>query len=208
MPRKTKLEELEEKLGIMFGGNFISLSTAARAVSGKNFKLEDELTNLNYFSMSESSLKRYAKEDRLLITVYKIMSVGEMCSLIPKKRFVFNLYLHEIVKLKKEVIRPRRYLIRNQPRFLSSGGRQMRDLGFRIEENPTLPELIYADTVCELTGRRILSIENSRILCSEEVQGRFGKTPVYFQKCSDGTVQIGAWPSQIPSFNVLPVMKV
>ena len=200
-----KFDELEERVKAVYGLNFISLSDSTQAFFGRNFR-EEELGNLCSFSMGESSLRRYAEEGFIMVTVPCLISVRQICSLVPEM-FIFNLGEHEKYALNKEMIKPGRYLIKKEPRHLSSGAQAMRQMGLRVEEDPKLIQLMYLCAVCELLNRKLL-IEKVCVVCREEVIRRYGKTHLCFQRDSGKVVKIGAWPNQIPSFELLPVKLV
>ena len=201
---KLKLKELEEKAREIFKEDFIGLVEAC-AVFGKTLK-DSELGNFCSFSMKEDLLKSYAKDGFCLFTVPKRMTVEEICLMAPKL-FVFNLSDREIFSLKKEIIKPGYYLVKKEPRRLSSGGLMMREMGMVVEQNPKLSEAMYIYALCHLAGRRRTLIEKICILCREEVERRCGKARLCFQKDLNSAIRIGAWLNQLSLPNVLPIKR-
>ncbi len=204
MNSRLKVKEAEEKAKIIFGGNFIGLFEAC-AVLGRNLK-EKELNSFASFSLNEEELKRYAAENFILLTVPVRMTVEEIFAVAPKL-FIFNLSDREIISLKKEIIKPGRYLVKKEPKRLSFNGLMMREMGMRPDENPKLAEAMYVYALTYLAGKRRMLIEKICILCREEVERRFGKTHLCFQKDVDTAIKIGAWPSQIPNPSIFPIKR-
>lgn len=201
------LDELEKMLKKFFGGNFVSLSDATQAIFVRNPR-EDESGNLSYYSMTESLLMRYAKEGFVLITVPQLISMKQICELVPGMFDLSLLGEHQKFVLNRMMINPGRYLIKNEPRHLSTGAQLMREMGIRVEEHPKLIQVMYAYALCEILNRRILA-EKIYVPCIEEVSSlRFGKTPICFQKGAGTIVRIGPWLSKNPTFNLLPVKGV
>ena len=204
MNSKLKLQEVEEKARKIFGENFIGLSEAC-AVLGKTLK-EKELRSFCFFSIDDIALERYAKQGFCLITVPVRMTVKEIITAAPNL-FVFNLSDGEMYSLSKEIIKPGRYLVKREPTYKSFNKMMMQEMGILSENNPKLVEVMCAFALTHLTGKRRMLIERICVICKEEVQRRFGKAHLCFQKDSGTAIKIGVWLSQIPSLSSLPIKR-
>ncbi len=185
-----------------FKKDFVGLAEAC-SVFGKTLK-ENELPSHCSFS-DENILKKYAEDGYCFITVPQGITVGDVCS---TNLFAINLSPQEIVKLKKEVIRPGGYFVRKEPRHVSFGEMNMRDSGFVFEKNPRLGELMYVYALVNLLGKRKMLIQRICVLCQDEVVRRGLLTPVCFKKNTGTAIEIGAWRSQMKPMNVMQVKKV
>jgi len=191
----------------IFGENFISLSEAC-AVLGKTLSRK-ELNIFCSFSKSEEELRKSAKDGFCLITVPKRMTVKEICLLVPGL-FIFG-EGREIIALKNKVIRPGRYLIKNEPIDLSFNQLMMKEekIGRKPLKDPELVEVIFAYALCYLLGKRKMLIERICIICHEEIQSRmYGKKHVYFQKKPETAFKIGIWINQMPIPNFLQIERI
>lgn len=199
----TKLLEFETMAEKFLKKDFISLAEAC-SVFDKSLK-ENESSNHFPPSLNEDMLKKNVEGGSCLLAVPNKVTGEDICS---SKLFTLNLSPQEVVRLKKEVLRPGYIFVNKEPRQFSFGEMNMRDSGFKIEKDPKLLELMYAYDLSNRLGRRKMLVQRICTLCQDEVVRRGILTPVCFKKNTGTAIEILAWRSQMKPMNVLGIKRM
>lgn len=198
----SKLVDVETVAKGIFKSDFVSMAEACEVFDKP--QEENDISKMS-FSTSESSLRRAKEDGFFFFSVPRGIAVKDLISLTGI--FHFNLSPREVVSFKMEILKPGFYLVKKEPRHLSSGGMLMREAGMTFEPNPRLAEILYYFTLCSLTGRKQMLIHKLCILCKEEVVRRGNRTPVCVE-ANDENINIDAWRSNVLMPNVMPVKKL
>lgn len=198
----SKLIEVEAIAKGIFMGDFIGLAETCH-LFGKDLKENEDIKISRPFT--ENWLKMEAGDSFFFFSIPRQVRLADVLALT--KIFDFTLGKREVICLKMKEIKAGAYLIRKDPRHLSSGAMLMRNSGMKVEKEASVAELLYFLAVCHLTGRKLL--RRLCTLCRDEVDRRGSEMPVCVETnhTNDG-FSVGAWRSSMLMPNIVPVRRL